>query len=327
MPTFTPTPAPPTPTPIVASTWRVNAGGPSYASSATGFTWSADENFNGGSTIAEGTTISGTSDATLYDTQRYGTSFSYSFNVPAGSYQVSLLFAETYSGDFAKGDRVFNVAINGTTDLSDLDVYSDVGSNAADVKVINNVSPSGGVITITFTGGTSTDTNAMVDAIQIIPQPATPTSTFTPTSTRTWTATATNSPTVTNSTTYTRTNTPVPPTATNTNSPVPPTATGTSTPVPPTATNTDSPVPPTVTNTPAPPTATGTSTPVPPTATITNSPVPPTVTNTPLPPTSDQYSGAAYGNQYPGTAYGDSDDYQHPGTADSDEYPIAANGD
>ena len=143
VPTSTPTLAP---TPVVSSTWRVNAGGPSYSSSSTGFVWSADENFNGGSTIAEGTTISGTSDPTLYDTQRYGPSFSYSFNVPAGSYQVSLLFAETlFRAISAKGDRVSNVAIGGTTVLSNFDVYGQVGGNTADVQVFNNISPSGGL--------------------------------------------------------------------------------------------------------------------------------------------------------------------------------------
>ena len=315
-----PTPTPTlTPTPVVSSTWRINAAGPAYTSSSTGFTWSADENFNGGSTIASGGTITGTNDSTLYDTQRYGTSFSYSFNVPAGSYQVSLLFAETYSGDFAKGDRVFNVAINGATVLSNLDVFGEVGSNTADVKVINNVSPVSGVITITFTGGTSTDTNAMVEALQVIPMPAsTPTATFTKTNTpvpptatatstatstatatRTNTATSTLTPTNTATSTFTftatKTNTPVPPTATNT--PVPPTATFTA--VPPTATHTNTPVPPTATFTAVPPTMTNTAvpptstnTPVPPTATftsvpptVTNTPVPPTATNTPVPPT------------------------------------------
>ncbi|HTC20406.1 MAG TPA: malectin domain-containing carbohydrate-binding protein, partial [bacterium] len=192
IPTSTPTL---TPTPVVSSTWRVNAGGPNYTD-MTGNLWVADENFNGGSTIAEGTTIAGTNDPTLYDTQRYGPSFSYSFNVPAGSYQVSLLFAETYSGDFAKGDRVFNVAIDGTTVLSNFDVYGQVGGNTADVQVFNNISPSGGVITITFTGTSSTDTSAMVDALQIIPMPSV-TSTPTRTLTATATATATSSPTST----------------------------------------------------------------------------------------------------------------------------------
>ncbi len=321
-PTATNTPVPPTatfthtptvtstPTPIVSSSWRVNAGGPAYTDT-TSNVWAADENFSGGTTVAEGAAVTGTSDSTLYDTQRYGNSFSYSFNVPAGSYQVTLKFAETYSGDFAAGDRVFNVAVNGSTAVSNLDVYAQVGANTQDDKVINNVSPTGGVITITFTGTTSTDTSAMVEAIQVIPQPATPT--FTNTPTKTWTATGT--PTATSTATrtstasftftptVTRTNTAIPPTATNTNSPVPPTSTFTFTPtatltaVPPTATRTSTAVPPTSTNTAIPATSTFTSVPptstntaVPPTATATNTPAPPTATNTAAPPTSTSTS-------------------------------------
>ena len=282
---------------MVSSIWRVNAGGPAYTDSL-GNLWAADENFNGGNTIAQGA-VTGTADPTLYGTQRYGT-FSYSFAVPAGSYQVTLKLAETYSGDFAVGDRVFNISVNGTTDFSNLDIYSQVGANAPDDKVVNNVSPVNGVITIQFTGGTSTDASAVVEALQVIPQPAataTPTKTMVPataTFTSTVTATKTNSPVPPTATpTVTATNSPVPPTATHTA--VPPTATLTFTstvtnsPVPPTATNT--PAPPTSTNTPAPPTATftvtltPTQTPVPPTATVTNTPVPPTATNTAVPPT------------------------------------------
>jgi O-glycosyl hydrolase len=279
-PTFTVTP-----TPVVASTWRVNAGGPVYTDTSSNL-WAADENYSGGSTVASGGAVTGTNDSTLYDTQRYGTSFSYSFNVPAGTYQVTLKFAETYSGDFAAGDRVFNVAINGVTVLPNLDVYAQAGANTEDDKVINNVSPSGGVITITFTGTTSTDTNAMVEAIQVIPQPPTPT--FTPTSTLTRTNTATPTGTNTSTPTGTPTGTPTSTrtsTATDTSTP---TSTGTPTHTPlDTATSTPTATPtgtPTLTRTPTStptgtPTATGTSTPTPPfSPTNTYSP---TVTNTP----------------------------------------------
>lgn len=176
-----PTPTP-TFTPVVSSSWRVVAGGPAHTD-CNNNNWAADENFNGGTAAATTNTITGalpcSTDQALYQDQRYGNNFSYSFNVPAGSYQVTLKFSETYSGDFAAGDRVFNVAINGTQVLTNLDVYGAVGANTALDKVFNNISPSGGVITIQFTGTTSTDTNADVSALQIIPQPSTPTPTFT----------------------------------------------------------------------------------------------------------------------------------------------------
>jgi hypothetical protein len=112
--------------------------------------------------------------------------------VPAGSYQVTLLFAETYWT--AAGDRVFNVSINGTTVLSNFDIFLDSGGEyIADNKVFNNIAPVGGQIVITL--GPASKDNATIDAIQIIPQPAA-------------TATPTISPTFTVSPTYTKTPTP-----------------------------------------------------------------------------------------------------------------------
>ena len=203
------TPPTPTPTftPVVSSTWRVNAGGPSYTDT-NGNIWLADTNYTGGTANTIGGAISGTADATLYDSQRYGASFNYIFNVPAGSYQVTLKFAETYSGDFGVGDRLFNVSINGTQVLSNLDIFAKVGANAALDEIFNNIAPSGGAITIQFTGATSPDPIAVIEAIQIIPQPATATPTYTATNTRTNTPTNTFTNTPTNTPTSTATNTP-----------------------------------------------------------------------------------------------------------------------
>ena len=50
------------------------------------------------------------------------------FTVPAGSYQVTLKFAETYfTSGAASGQRVFNVAINGTTVLTNFDIKAAAG--------------------------------------------------------------------------------------------------------------------------------------------------------------------------------------------------------
>ena len=62
-----------------------------------------------------------------------------------------LHFAETYFT--AAGDREFNVAINGTTVLSNLDIYATVGTNAALVKTFTATANSSGHIVIAFTTG------------------------------------------------------------------------------------------------------------------------------------------------------------------------------
>lgn len=174
--------ATPTPTPAAApaTVWRVAAGGPSIVDSA-GNTWAADTQYLGGYSYAATAVlpIAGTLDSALYQDERYGdlfnqNAFSYSFPVPAGSYQVTLKFAET---DFmAAGQRVFNVALNGVPVLSSFDIFQDAGgADRSDDKVFSDVAPVGGQITVQFTGA-GTD-SPKVDALAVVPQPPTPTPT------------------------------------------------------------------------------------------------------------------------------------------------------
>ncbi|MBI3971118.1 MAG: hypothetical protein HY332_07490, partial [Chloroflexi bacterium] len=82
-------PPPCSPAPV-----RINAGGGAYTGS-TGLPWSADTGFTGGSTYANGNAIANTTDPTLYQSERYGT-VSYAFNLPNGTYTVTLKFAEIF---------------------------------------------------------------------------------------------------------------------------------------------------------------------------------------------------------------------------------------
>jgi|GEM_PF-509694 len=166
---------------VVASTWRVNAGGPAYTDSQ-GQAWGADGNYSGGASNGNANAISGTNDPTLYQTEHWGSSFSYAFNVPAGSYQVSLKFAEIF--DNAAGQRIFNVSINGAQVLTNFDIFAEVGANKADDKVFNNIQPSNGQIVVQFASAAgSPDVNAKVSALQIVAQGGTPTPSPTPTPT------------------------------------------------------------------------------------------------------------------------------------------------
>ena len=116
---------------------RVNAGGGAYTD-GSGNLWSADYGYNTGLTAGFSNPISGTNDDLLYQSQRYDKDTSpeliYSFNVPNGDYTVNLHFAEIYSGAFGVGLRVFDVLIEGQVVASNLDIYSEVGANAALVK-------------------------------------------------------------------------------------------------------------------------------------------------------------------------------------------------
>jgi hypothetical protein len=146
---------------------RINSGGPAYTDSL-GQLWTADAGFTGGSPYSVTNTITNTADPTLYKTSRYGASFSYAMSAPAGTYSVTLKFAEPVWS--AKGKRVFNVAINGTTVLSRFDIFAAAG---AEFKAVDETFPltmtSSGTITITFTTGSAG--NPLVNAIQVVASP------------------------------------------------------------------------------------------------------------------------------------------------------------
>ena len=148
-------------TPVFAT----NSGGGSYTSKS-GVVYAADTNYSGGKTSSTTAAITGTADPSLYQTYRWANfqgGFSYNVPLANGNYIVTLKFAENYWS--AAGKRAFNVSMQGTQVITNLDIYAKVGKNAAyDVSV--PVSVSNGTLNIKFT--TVVD-NAQVNAILITP--------------------------------------------------------------------------------------------------------------------------------------------------------------
>lgn len=140
----------------------INSGGGPYTS-PTGEIWSGDGNFTGGSVFSVTHAITGTPDQALYQTERWG-QMAYSVPVPVGSYAVTLKFSET-SYNAAKA-RIFNVAINGTTVLTNFDPWVAAGGQYVAVDRTFNVT-STGAITISFIKGSADQPN--IDAIKIVP--------------------------------------------------------------------------------------------------------------------------------------------------------------
>ena len=198
-PMFTPT-ATATATPTATATATptapilVNCGGLTYLDSA-GQLWSADMDFVGGSVFSTTHSVTGTSDPTLYQTERYAPTLTYNIPVVNDTYTVTLYFAEIYFD--APGQRVFNVSIEGQTVLQNFDIWAVAGQFAAMQRTFV-VTVTDGVLNIV---GTASVDNAKLSAIQVAPgSPAltpTPTPTVTPTPTPTPTATpsATATPT------------------------------------------------------------------------------------------------------------------------------------
>lgn len=148
---------------------RVNAGGPSYTDSQ-GQVWSGDVDFDGGQVYSTTSPIGNTSDPALYQTERYGT-FSYQFPVPNGNYNVLLKFAEIYFT--SPGQRIFNVAINGTQVLTNFDIVAAAGPLTA-IDESFPITVTNGTITIQFTAGSANFPK--VSAIEITAGTAAPSS-------------------------------------------------------------------------------------------------------------------------------------------------------
>jgi hypothetical protein len=138
----------------------INSGGPAVSNSGGGDApFVADEDVTGGGTdtSANAITTAGVTNAApmaVYQSERAGT---FTYTIPglvAGSTHTVLLhFAEFYWT--AAGKRVFNVAINGTTVLSNFDIYAIAGANKALVEQFTATANSSGQIVISYTNGTA----------------------------------------------------------------------------------------------------------------------------------------------------------------------------
>ena len=155
------------------STIRINSGGSSYTDSS-GQVWSADAYFTGGTAASYTATVSGTSDPTLYQSERFAKTLTYNIPVANGTYDVTLAFSEMVFN--AAGQRVFNVTIEGQPVLQNFDIWALVGKNAALQRTFTTVVTDGTLNIV----GTGNKNNAKLSAIQIAPSGA-PTPTPTPT--------------------------------------------------------------------------------------------------------------------------------------------------
>ena len=145
----------------------INANGTTVYNGSDGTVWQVDNSFTGGATFDVPSPISGTTDDLLYQTERYG-DFSYNIPVASACYDVTLHFAEIWFGSVggpgAPGQRVFDVNIEGATELDDYDIFAAVGSLAPDVHTFE-IQVTDGSLDIDFV---SIVDNAKVSAIEVV---------------------------------------------------------------------------------------------------------------------------------------------------------------
>ncbi|MEV0005536.1 malectin domain-containing carbohydrate-binding protein [Micromonospora sp. NPDC050980] len=168
--------------------YRVNAGGAAVAATDGGPDWAVDDGgnpspYHNSGSSASGFTAVGALDATvpagtpaaLYSTERYDGAgvpeMTWQFPVPAGTeVQVRLYLANRYDGTGTAGKRVFDVALEGTVVLDDLDLSGSVGHNVGTMREFTVVSD--GTIDLEFQHVVE---NPLVNGIEIVktgPPPA-----------------------------------------------------------------------------------------------------------------------------------------------------------
>jgi PKD repeat protein len=169
-----------TPPPPNNVLYRVNAGGPQIQSLDGGPNWAEDDSDpsdvrNNGSNAAgwgPGETIDNTVPSTtpmaVFESERWSPSdnppMSWAFPVTKGApIEVRLYFANRCSCTSSAGQRVFNVAIDGTTVLNHYDIVADVGDQRGTMKKFDMTSD--GNVNIDFSHVTE---NPLLNGIEIV---------------------------------------------------------------------------------------------------------------------------------------------------------------
>jgi PKD repeat protein len=165
--------------------YRVDAGGPLIQATDNGPNWQADTSDpspyrNSGSNTASWPPISHLTAAVppttpigIYATERWdpgskndGQEMHWSFPVTAGlPIEVRLYFANNYSGTSQAGQRVFDVALDGTTVLNHYDIVADAGNLTGTMKKFDITSPASGQVTVDFTHETE---NPLINGIEVV---------------------------------------------------------------------------------------------------------------------------------------------------------------
>jgi len=102
----------------------INCGGQDYQD-VKGRQFVDDAFYSGGVSTDSADPIFGTPDDTLYQSERYGSSFTYDIPVPEGNYEIILHFCELDNS--TNTTRVFDISVEETLVFTDVDPSSLVG--------------------------------------------------------------------------------------------------------------------------------------------------------------------------------------------------------
>jgi hypothetical protein len=156
---------------------RISVGATSSYIDRSGWTWSPDRFFSGGSVLARSSEkIARTLDPDIYRRLRQG-EFRYDIPLKPGSYELHLHFAETGLHDnvsaesSGQGLRIFHVSANGKRILEGFDISADApGANVADERVFRDISPAeDGLLHLSFESVREPAVLSGIELLQVSP--------------------------------------------------------------------------------------------------------------------------------------------------------------
>lgn len=161
--------------------YRVNAGGPAIGAVDAGPDWEDDSSSGGyhnGVSNAAGWSPSATNDGSvpsgtpmsIFDSERWDPSdaseMEWTFPITAGTpVQVRLFLANRCDCTASPGSRVFDIDVNGSNVVNDIDLSGTVGHNVATMRSVNLTVPGSGQVKIRF--GHVVE-NPLINGIEII---------------------------------------------------------------------------------------------------------------------------------------------------------------
>ncbi|MGF1587979.1 MAG: malectin domain-containing carbohydrate-binding protein [Pleurocapsa sp.] len=164
--------------------YRVNAGGPEIAAIDGGLAWSADTKSNNSPFLSNpgsnstssfpavepGATVPASTPGAIFDTERWDNpaapEMAWAFDVPtSGLYEVRLFLGNGFSGTNDPGERIFDVALEGSvpSNLDDVDLSSQFGHQVGGM-ISNTVNVTDGTLNIEFLHGVE---NPLINGIEI----------------------------------------------------------------------------------------------------------------------------------------------------------------
>ncbi|HVU18608.1 MAG TPA: malectin domain-containing carbohydrate-binding protein [Candidatus Didemnitutus sp.] len=150
---------------------QIDAGGGAVGSFVADTGYSGGNQFSSSATITT-TGVTNAAPAAVYQTVRWNPSFTYTLGglTSGTSYVVRLHFVEL--SFTTAGQRVFNVAINGTSVLANFDIFANAGQNHALEREFNATANGSGQIVVSFTAGSAD--NPSIAGLEVWTQPTIP---------------------------------------------------------------------------------------------------------------------------------------------------------